>query len=124
MKQADKPMVRRAAGIVGWLVLGAMGGVAAQDVMLQKLPFIQVAAEDERVRVLRFASPAGGQSQMHSHPETVVVVLKGGRVRYTYPDGTQKVVELKTGEAMIRAPVTHRDEALDPVEAILVELKP
>lgn len=60
---------------------------------------------------------------MHSHPEAVVVVLRGGRVRYTFSDGTQKVVELKTGDAMIRPPVTHFDEAIDPVESILVEIK-
>ena len=70
MIRIDKPRVPRAAGIAGWLLLGGLDGVVAHDVMLQKLSFIQVAAEDDRVRV---------QSQMHSHPETVVVVLKGGR---------------------------------------------
>jgi hypothetical protein len=30
---------------------------------------------------------------------------------------------LKTGEALIRPPVTHSDEALDDVEAILIEIK-
>ena len=109
--------------MAGWLLLGGVAGAVAQDVMLQKLPFIRVEAEDAKVRVLRFAAPAGGASAMHSHPQTVVVVLKGGRVRYTFPDGSQKVVELKTGDAMIRPAVTHRDEAIDPVEAVLVEIK-
>jgi hypothetical protein len=27
---------------------------------------------------------AGDKSAMHSHPESVVVVLKGGRVRYLF----------------------------------------
>ena len=102
---------------------GAAAGVFAQDVMLQHLPFLKVVAEDGNVRVLRYSPAAGGKSAMHSHPESVVVVLKGGRVRYTFPDGTQKVVELKTGDAMIRPSVTHSDEAIDPVECILVELK-
>jgi len=39
------------------------------------------------------------------------------------PDGSTKISELKTGEALIRPPVTHSDEALDDVEAILVEIK-
>jgi hypothetical protein len=42
---------------------------------------------------------------------------------YTLPDGSTKISELKTGEALIRPPVTHSDEALDDVEAILVEIK-
>ena len=43
--------------------------------------------------------------------------------KYTMPDGSTKVAELKTGEALLRPPVTHADEALDDVEAILVEIK-
>jgi hypothetical protein len=39
------------------------------------------------------------------------------------PDGGVKIVDLKTGEALIRPRVTHTDEALDDVEAILVEIK-
>jgi quercetin dioxygenase-like cupin family protein len=60
---------------------------------------------------------------MHSHPSGIVYVIQGGRVKYTMPDGSTKVAELKTGEALLRPPVTHADEALDDVEAILVEIK-
>jgi quercetin dioxygenase-like cupin family protein len=63
------------------------------------------------------------RAAVHSHPSAVVYVLKGGRVKYTMPDGTTKISELKTGEALIRPPVTHSDEALDDVEAILIEIK-
>jgi hypothetical protein len=53
----------------------------------------------------------------------VVYVLKGGRVKYTLPDGSTKISELKTGETLLRPPVTHSDEALDDVDSILIELK-
>jgi len=114
---------QRIFGVIGWVLLGSVAGAFAQDVMQQHLPFLKVVAEDDKVRVLRYAPAAGDKSAMHSHPEAVVVVLKGGRVPYTFPDGTQKVVELKTGDAMIRPPVTHFGEAIDPVETILVEIK-
>ena len=114
---------RKIFAIGGWVLIGGAAGAFAQDVMQQHLPFLKVLAEDDKVRVLRYAPGAGDKSAMHSHPEAVVVVLKGGRARYTFPDGTQKVVELKTGDVMIRPPVTHQDEALDPLESILVELK-
>jgi hypothetical protein len=39
---------------------------------------------------------------MHSHPSAVVYVLKGGRVKYSMPDGSTKISELKTGEVLIR----------------------
>ena len=108
---------------IGLVLIGGVAGAMAQDVMLQRLSFIKVVAEDDKVRVLRYAPAAGDKSAMHSHPEAVAVVLKGGRVRYSFPDGTQKVTELKTGDAIIRPPVTHLDEAIDPVEVILVEIK-
>jgi beta-alanine degradation protein BauB len=118
-----KAAANKILGIGGWIMIGSIAAAFAQDVMLQRLPFLKVVAEDDKVRVLRYAPGAGDKSAMHSHPEAVVVVLKGGRVRYTFPDGTHKVVELKTGDAMIRPPVTHFDEAIDPVETILVEIK-
>ena len=65
----------------------------------------------------------GDRTPMHSHPSSVVYILKGGRVKYTLPDGSTKISELKTGETLLRPPVTHSDEALDDVDSILVELK-
>ena len=118
-----KMLRARVLAPLGLVLIGAVAAAIAQDVMLQRLPFIKVVAEDDKVRVLRYAPAAGDKSAMHSHPEAVAVVLKGGRVRYSFPDGTQKVTELKTGDALIRPPVTHRDEAIDSVEVILVEIK-
>jgi hypothetical protein len=53
-------------GIAGWVMLGGIAGAFAQDVMLQRLPFLKVVAEDEKVRVLRYAPGAGEKSAMHS----------------------------------------------------------
>lgn len=99
------------------------GAAAAQDVASFGLKFIQVLAEDDRARVLKYSPHAGDKSPMHSHPATVVYVIKGGRVKSTFPDGSTKVTELKTGQSLIRPPVTHADEALDDVELVLVELR-
>ena len=97
--------------------------VLGQDAMKYGVKHLTVLAEDQKVRVLRYAPFKGDKTPMHSHPPVVVYVVKGGRVKYTMPDGSTKVTELKTGEALIRPPVTHADEALDDVEAILVEIK-
>jgi hypothetical protein len=42
---------------------------------------------------------------------------------YTMPDGSTTISQLKTGDALVRPPATHPDEALDYVEAILIEIK-
>jgi quercetin dioxygenase-like cupin family protein len=108
---------------VGCLVVLAVPALA-QDVMRYHVKHITVLAEDGRTRVLRYAAKAGDRTPMHSHPASVVYVVKGGRVKITAPDGGVTIATIKAGTAPIRPPVTHADEALDDVEMILVELKP
>lgn len=108
---------------VGALLLLCSSAALAQDVAQFGLKYLQVLAEDDKVRVLKYTPHKGDKSPMHSHPATVVYVIKGGRVKSTFPNGSTKVTELKTGAAVIRPPVVHADEALDDVEIVLVELK-
>src|ERR1043166_6327478 len=105
-------------------VLGTAAAlVSAQDVMALGARHLKVLAEDDKVRVLRMDAKKGERTPMHSHPATMLYVIKGGRSRITLPDGSSSIVELKTGDAQLRPPVTHSDEALDDVEALIVELK-
>ena len=107
---------------IGLLAL-ACSTASAQDAMKYGLKHLKVLAEDEKVRVLEYAPTKGDKTPVHSHPSSVVYVIKGGKVRYELPDGSVKNVDLKTGEVLLRPPVTHADEALDDVDVILVELK-
>jgi quercetin dioxygenase-like cupin family protein len=111
------------AALTASLLLVSFPAVFGQDAMQYGLKHLTVLAEDQKVRVLRYAPHKGDKTPIHSHPEAVVYVLKGGGVKYTMADGSTKISELKTGEALIRPPVTHTDEALDDVEAILIEIK-
>jgi quercetin dioxygenase-like cupin family protein len=99
------------------------GLASAQDAMQYHVKHLKVMAEDDKVRVLRWSPMRGDKTPMHSHPAAVVYVVKGCRVRYSFPDGSTKDAEIKTGDVALRPPVTHADEALDDCESILVELK-
>jgi beta-alanine degradation protein BauB len=112
-----------AAALTVSCVLFSGTQVFGQDSMQYGPQHLKVLAEDQKVRVVKYTPHKGDKTLIHSHPTTVVYVLKGGRVKYTMPDGSVKILQLKTGEASIRPPVTHTDEALDDVEAILVEIK-
>lgn len=96
----------------------------AQDVMRYHVRHITVLAEDANTRVLRYAARAGDKTPMHSHPASVVYVVKGGRVKIIGANGAVTMTTLKTGAVLLRPPVTHADEALDDVEMILIEMKP
>ena len=104
-------------------LLLAASAAQAQDAMSYGVKHLTVLAEDAKVRVLRYAPAAGDKTPMHSHPGMVVYVLKGGRVRYTLPNGTVSITEMKTGQTILRDPVTHAVVDLDPFEAIIVEIK-
>ena len=115
--------MNKVAALIVSILLLSCPAAFAQDPMQYGVKHLTVLAEDQKVRVLRYAPHKGDTTPIHSHPSTVVYVLKGGRVKYTMPDGSTKISELKTGETLIRPPVTHSDEALDDIEAILVEIK-
>ncbi len=97
--------------------------VFSQDALSFGLKSQQLLAENDRVRVIRFAPQPGDKTPMHSHPDYVVYVIKGGKMKYTLPDGTTTVSELKAGQVLLKPPVVHADEAIDAVETLIVELK-
>jgi quercetin dioxygenase-like cupin family protein len=115
--------MNKVTGFVGSVGLLCSTALFGQDPMQYGVKHLKVLAEDDKVRVLEYAPKKGDKTPMHSHPASVVYVLKGGRVKYTMPDGSTKIGELKTGETMLRPPITHSDEALDDVKSILIELK-
>lgn len=107
-------------GGFGLLISAVLMG---QDAMRYGVHHLKVLAEDDKVRVLDYSPKKGDKTPMHSHPASVVYVLKGGRIKTILPDGTTTISELKTGATLLRPPVTHADEALDEVHSILIELK-
>jgi quercetin dioxygenase-like cupin family protein len=109
--------------VTGTFALLSSAVVSGQDAMKYGVRQLKVLAEDDKVRVLEYSPKKGDKTPVHSHPATVVYVLNGGRVKYTMPDGSTKISELKTGETLLRPPVVHMDEALDDVHTILIELK-
>ena len=73
--------------------------------------------------MLHFTPHRGDKTPIHSHAATVLYVIKGGKIKTTLLDGTSSITELRSGEAILRPPVVHEDEAVDDLDVILVELK-
>ncbi|HKB83452.1 MAG TPA: hypothetical protein VKD04_09635 [Burkholderiales bacterium] len=83
----------------------------------------KVLVDNEKVRVIRATFKKGDKIPMHTHPDIVVYIIKGGKAKFTNADG--KVVDSKTkaGEAFFRPAVTHSHEHFGNSEAIVIELK-
>jgi quercetin dioxygenase-like cupin family protein len=116
-------MKKLVASLAAGLLVAAGSAASAQDVMKYGLDHWKALDENEQVRVLWYGADTGAKTPVHSHPASVLYVVKGGKVRITGPDGRAEDREYPTGAAFIRPAETHADEALDDVEIVIVELK-
>ena len=80
--------------------------------------------ENDRVRVLDVLFKPNDKAAMHSHPDHVVYVLKGGKLKLTAL-GKTDVLDLKTGQAMFFEAQSHEVENTGEtdVDLLVVELK-
>ena len=103
----------------------AVPSVMAQDAAKVEPNIYKVEFENSRVRVLRVKIGPHEKSAMHSHPDAVIVVVSGGKIKFTLPDGKTEERELATGDARWTPAVTHQGENVtdQPMEVVVVELK-
>jgi quercetin dioxygenase-like cupin family protein len=80
--------------------------------------------ENDRVRVLDVMFKPGGKEAMHSHPDHVICVLTGGRMKVT-SSGRAQVMDMKSGEAIFLKAQSHEAENIGKtdVHLLVVELK-
>lgn len=83
----------------------------------------KVLVDNDKVRIIEVKINKGDRIPMHSHPDSVIHVIKGGKVRWTGEDGKTSESRAEDGETMFRPAVTHAHEHLEPSHAILIELK-
>ncbi len=95
----------------------------AQDPVTVAPKQFKVRGENDKVRVVEYISKKGDKIGMHSHPASVIYLIKAGKTRFTAPDGKTTETDNKNGEVLLRGPVTHAQETLADVHAIVVELK-
>jgi quercetin dioxygenase-like cupin family protein len=83
----------------------------------------KVLVDNDKVRVIEIRLAKGDKIPMHSHPDMVVYVIKGGRTKWTSADGKVTETTAKDGDTAFRPATTHAHEHLDAGHAIVVELK-
>jgi quercetin dioxygenase-like cupin family protein len=80
--------------------------------------------ENDRVRLLDTLFKPNDNAAMHSHPDHVIYVLKGGKIKIT-SSGKTDVLDLKAGQAMFLKAQSHEAENIGKtdVDLLVVELK-
>ena len=107
------------------LVLLWSGAAFAQDPVKVDSAHYKVLVDNASVRVLKISYPAGAKSQMHQHPESIVVPLADSKVLFTLPDGKTQDSSLANEVAQYMPAGTHNPTTVGTgaVDAILVEFK-
>jgi len=80
--------------------------------------------ENERVRVFNATFKSGEIASMHHHPDHVVYVLKGGKIKLT-SEGKTNILDLETGKVVFLSEQMHEAENVghSTLELLVVELK-
>jgi quercetin dioxygenase-like cupin family protein len=97
----------------------------ANDPVVVDAKHYTVEYEDQRVRVLRIRYSPGEKSTMHSHPESIAILMTDAKIRMTYPDGTAEDIQAPSGAVMHMPGIEHLPENLNDrvLEVVQVELK-
>jgi hypothetical protein len=108
------------------LFLAGIETGVAQDPVQMHPDFFKVLLDNDRVRVIDDLVPAGAKVGMHSHPEYVVYPLSSYRMKFIFPDGTSRVVDIQQGTARYVPGMVHAEENIGTTDAhaLLVEIKP
>jgi len=111
-----------AAVFFGAIAIGA-SPASAVDLVAAAPRQVKVLVDNDKVRVMEVRIAKGDKIPMHSHPDMVVYIIKGGRTKWTSADGEVTETTAKDGDTRFRPAVTHAHEHLDAGHAIVVELK-
>jgi len=98
-------------------------GLKAQDPVKLSPDQYKVILSNKHVRVLDVVLKPGAKSAMHSHPDSVVYVIKGGMVRFTDAKGKSKEMTLKTGECLWREDEKHAVENIGKTTLHVLQLE-
>ena len=121
IRMAKRSCAARLASIVATLAFSTC--VYAVDFLEAAPTQTKVLVENDKVRVIEVKFKKGDKVPMHSHPDIVLYVIKGGKTRFFDESGKMMESMSKDGSAAFRPATTHAHEHLDDVHAIVVELK-
>ena len=108
------------------VISGLMANAAlAQDPTKVEPKHYRLMFENEHVQVVSVHYGPHEKSEMHDHPGGVVVIVTGGHLRFTDPNGKVTDVYSKAGEARWFPPFKHRVENVgdEPYNAVYVGMK-
>lgn len=102
-----------------------VSAVWAQDAVKVDPKHYSVVSENDQLRILKVHYGPHEKSVMHSHPNSVAVMLTDMKAEFTLPDGKKQNMAAKAGDAQYTPAQVHLPENTGEkgMDLILVELK-
>jgi len=99
--------------------------VWAQDAVKVDPKHYTIVSENDQVRIVKVHYGPHERSVMHSHPNSVAVMLTDMKSEFTMPDGKKQNMTAKAGDAQYTPAQVHLPENTGDkgMDLILVELK-
>lgn len=112
-------------GMTACAVVAAGVVLVAQDPVKTNPETYKVVVENAAVRVLNVSVAPGSKTAMHHHPDSMIVTLAGGKVRFTTPDGKSQDVDMANDTAQYAPAETHMGANLtkSAMSVLVVEFK-
>ncbi len=108
---------------LGAVALAAPAGIAPEAEAAQEGSH-EIAAEGLGTVAWRNSYEPGQVAAMHEHPRPrFVVVISGGTLLATAPDGTQRRIELRTGQVVVRPAERHALENIGSTRVEVIEIE-
>jgi quercetin dioxygenase-like cupin family protein len=107
------------------IVCLAVNSALAQDPTKVEPRHYKLLFENERVQVVSVHYGPHEKSEMHDHPGGVVVIVKGGHLRFTDQNGKVTETFARAGEARWFPPFRHKVENVgdESYDAVYVGIK-
>ncbi len=120
-------MVRDGKYISSLVAVFALGASAAlaQDPAKVGTGIYKCTLDNERVRLCEVTFKPGAKMPLHSHPDHVAYVVRGGKLAITGEDGKAQDLSLKSGQALWLPAQSHSavNSGKTEVKLVVVELK-
>ena len=96
----------------------------AEDAVKVAPDVYKVVFENEKVRVLEVEMEEGSRTEMHSHPDTLIYIISGGKVAFTDSSGQVEDLETGDGETVWMEATEHATQHVaGAIHALLIEPK-
>jgi quercetin dioxygenase-like cupin family protein len=109
------------------LLLTLSATMSAQDpVKVAANVYKKVLLDNEQVRVLQVEFAPGDVAPWHQHPNHVIYALNDGKLEITDKGKPANVLDIKAGDTMYLAAVTHmaKNVGTTTLKLVVTELKP